>query len=247
MKSLLTGSLLLTLTLTTGCTQGTPGGPGATQEGSRTTYGQADNSFNLAVPRLTSSLQQGARADATIGIQRAENFDQDITLKFEDVPAGVTIEPASPQILHGDTDAKLVIHAGDEAPLGDFKIRVTGHPTKGSDAQVEFKLTVAPKDSFTLQVTGLPPLKQGASQTLSIVVQREKTFDQEIALDFGDLPTGVTIEPQTSTIPRGTQSAEIQFTATDDAALGTFDIRVTGHPDSGADASNEFKIHVVKN
>jgi hypothetical protein len=33
----------------------------------------------------------------------------------------------------------------DDASLGDFTIKVTGHPTKGADATNEFKITVAEK------------------------------------------------------------------------------------------------------
>jgi hypothetical protein len=35
--------------------------------------------------------------------------------------------------------------AKDDASLGDFTIKVTGHPTKGADATNEFKITVAEK------------------------------------------------------------------------------------------------------
>ena len=148
MKSLFTGLAVMTLAALIGCNQGTPGGPGTTEK--KPVYGQADDTFNLSVPVLSSSLQQGEQTEATVGIKRAKNFDEDVALKFADVPKGVTVEPAGPVIKHGDTDAKITFKAGDEAPLGDFKVNVTGHPTKGGDAQVAFKLTIAAKDSFTL-------------------------------------------------------------------------------------------------
>ena len=37
------------------------------------------------------------------------------------------------------------VTAADEAALGDFTIKVTGHPTKGADASNEFKITVDKK------------------------------------------------------------------------------------------------------
>ena len=52
-------------------------------------------------------------------------------------------------IVHG-------IHA--DFALGDFKVNVTGHPTKGSDAQIAFKLTIAAKDSFTLSTPSISVL-----------------------------------------------------------------------------------------
>ena len=245
MKSLFAGLAVMTLAALTGCSQGTPGGPGTTEK--KPAYGQADDTFNLSVPVMSSSLQQGEQTEATVGIKRAKNFDQDVALKFTDVPKGVTVEPGSPVIKHGDTDAKITFKAEDEAPLGDFKVKVTGHPTKGGDAQVEFKLTIAAKDSFTLSVPHLSTsLKQGKTQTVSIGIKRDKSFDQDVALKFGDIPTGVTLQPQGPVIKHGDAEAQVTLTTTSDAAPGDFAIKVTGHPAKGADVSNEVKLTVVK-
>ena len=170
------------LAILTGCSQGTPGGPGTTDKDSKKPmYGQEDNTFNLSVPRTSTSLQQGEQLETTVGIKRAKNFDQDVTLKFADVPKGVTIEPASPVINSSDTESKIKFKAGDEAPLGDFKVQVTGHPRKGADAQIEFKLTILAKDSFTLSMPEATTLKQGAEQTVLVGIKRDKTFNQDVA------------------------------------------------------------------
>ncbi len=196
---------------------------------------------------MSSSIQQGAKTEATVGIKRAKNFDEDVTLKFANVPKGVTIDPESPVIKHGDTETKVTFTAGDEAPVGSFQVKVTGHPTKGGDAQVDFKLSVAAKDSFTLSVPTLSTsLKQGESQTVSIGISRDKTFDQDVALKFGDLPTGVSLKPASPVIKHGDSETQITLTGANDASLGNFAIKVTGHPSTGADASNELKLVVVK-
>ena len=159
----------------------------------------------------------------------------------------MTIEPADPVIKHGDTDAKVTFKAGAEAALGDFKVKVTGHPTKGGDAQIEFKLTIAGKDSFTLSLPLLSTsLKQGETKTVSIGIKRDKNFDQDIALKFGDMPTGVTIKPDAPVIKRGEEEVQFTLTGADDASLGDFTIKVTGHPEKGTDSSNEFKLTVAK-
>ena len=239
---------IMTLATAIGCTQGTPGGPGMTDTTTKKpVYGQADDTFNLSVPSLSSTLQQGAAAETTIGIKRAKNFDNDVALTFADVPKGVTFAPASPMIKHGDTDAKIMFTAGDETPLGTFPIKVTGHPTKGGDAQVEFKLTVVAKDSFTLSAPRLSTtLNQGKTQTVSIGVNRQKSFNQDVVLTFGEMPTGVSIEPQTAVIKHDDKDAQFTLTAVDDAALGNFTIKVKGHPTTGADAVSELKLTVVK-
>ena len=247
MKSLFAGFAVITLAALTGCNQGTPGGPGATDtSGKKPAFGQTDDTFNLNAPVMSSSTKQGEQTDATFGIKRAKNFDEDVTLKFTDVPKGVTIEPASPVIKHGDADVKIAFKIGDEAALGDFNVKVTGHPTKGGDAHIEFKLAIAAKDSFTLSAPRSTSLKQGETKTVSISIKRDKNFDQDVALKFGELPKGVTLEPNVPVIKHGDEEAEVTFTGADDASLGNFDIKVTGHPVKGADASNDFKLVVAK-
>ena len=254
MKSLQVGLVALALAALNGCTQGTPGGPGTTSTPGTTTttaqkpiLGQAEDTFNLSVPLLSSSLKQGEQMEATIGIKRAKNFDQDVALQFADVPAGVTVEPASPTIKHGDTDAKITFKAGDEAPLGSFKVTVTGHPTKGGDAQIDFKLAIAAKDTFTLSVPLLSTsLKQGETKTATISIKRDKSFDQDVTLKFGDLPTGVTLESDALVIKQGDKEAQVTLTAADDAALGNFTIKVTGQPAQGAEAEAVFKLTVAE-
>ncbi len=147
MKSLLTGLLATALVALTGCSRGTPGGEGVTTTPPHKppVYGEADNTFNLSAPRLSTTLHQGETKDVSIGIERGKNFDQDVALRVSEGPTGVTIEPASPTIKHGETGAKLTLKAADDASLGDFTVKVIGHPTKGADATIDFKMTVAKK------------------------------------------------------------------------------------------------------
>src|SRR6185503_658031 len=108
-----------------------------------------------------------------------------------------------------------------EAPLGDFKIKVSGHPSKGGDAQVEFKLTIAAKDSFTLSMPLLSTsLKQGETKTVLIGIKGDKSFDQDVALKFGQMPTGVTVDSISTIIKHGDEEAQFTLTGADDAALG---------------------------
>ena len=159
MKSLHVGLVAMALVALNGCTQGTPGGPGAVNTPSTTpnktttttttvqkpVLGQAEETFNLSVPSLSTGMKQGETKAASISLSRGKNFDEDVTLKFDDLPKGITIDPDSPVIKHGEKEAKITFQAADDAALGDFTIKVTGHPTKGADAKTEFKLTVAEK------------------------------------------------------------------------------------------------------
>jgi uncharacterized membrane protein len=249
MKKSIVGLLAIGLVAFTGCGhQGTPGGPGATdKDAKKPLYGQADNTFNLNVPARSTTVQQGETKEVAIGIQRGKNLDEDVTITLVDVPAGVTFDPASPVIKHGDTEAKFTLKAGDEATVGDFTVKVTGHPTKGADASNEFKLTVANKDTFHLSVPFLSTtLNQGDTKEVSIGIKRDKKFDQDVTLAFTELPTGVTIEPASPVIKQGDTEAKVMLKGKADASVGDFTVKITGHPTKGADASNELKVNVAK-
>lgn len=114
--------------------------PSTTPETSLT---DADNTFRLDAPNLTTALKQGESKSISIAISRETNFMEDVALTFSGVPDGVTITPADPMILKGDTEAKLTIAAAEDAAIGDFKIKIVGHPTKGADATNEFSVSVS--------------------------------------------------------------------------------------------------------
>jgi uncharacterized membrane protein len=131
-----------------GCDKGTPGGPGATGTGNHsvtTAVSTAEDTFTLSTPTLSTHLKQGESKVVTIGIKRGKNFGQDVSLKLDGLPKGVTAEPSAPSIKAGDEDAKVTFKAADDAALGDFTVKITGHPGKGADASNDLKLTVEKK------------------------------------------------------------------------------------------------------
>jgi len=144
MNKLFAGLVGAALLAVVGCHPGTTGGPG-TPGGRSSVLGLAENTFKLDTPTLSTKVKQGETKEVTISIERGKNFDQDVNLKFEDLPTGVKIEPATPEIKHGDKEAKVTIHAADDAALGDFTVKVVGHPAKGENAPSNLKLTVDKK------------------------------------------------------------------------------------------------------
>jgi hypothetical protein len=136
-----------------GCNTGTTGGPGADKEKDKKgrvekaedKVRQAEDTFNVSVPTFATKIKQGESKEATVGISRGKNFDEDVSLSFDNLPKGVTVEPADATIKHGDKEAKVTFKAADDAALGDFTVKVTGHPQKGGDATNDLKLTVQKK------------------------------------------------------------------------------------------------------
>ena len=111
----------------------------------KSTPSSAKASFQLSVPLLSTTVKQGETKAASIGIKRDKDFDQDVTLSFDNLPKGVTIDPERPVIKHGYEEAKVMVKAADDAALGDFTVKAMGHPAKGEDASKDLKLTVAKK------------------------------------------------------------------------------------------------------
>jgi hypothetical protein len=129
-----------------GCNQqGTSGGPGATKEKTQSTVGQTENTFSLSVPPLATSVKQGETKEVKISVKRGKNFNQKVALSFEDLPKGVTLEPAKVEVAEGNDETKLSVKADDSAAIGDFKVKVIGHPASGPDATNEMKLKVEKK------------------------------------------------------------------------------------------------------
>jgi uncharacterized membrane protein len=143
MKSLIAGFLALSLTALTGCgDKGTPGGPGKDDPNKKPMIGTAEDTFSLDVPNLSTTIKQGETKTITIGISRGKNFDQNVVLKFENLPSGLTATPAAPTLPKGDTDVKVSLAAAADAAIGDFEIKVHGNPKTGPDAHNMFKVKV---------------------------------------------------------------------------------------------------------
>ena len=146
MKLIASAVLITALVALSGCNRGIAGGPGVV--GKTTTklaFTESDDTFNLSVPILPTTIKQGERIATEISIKRGKNFDEDVALKFSGLPKGVRVEPSPALIKHGDADAKLTLRANNDAALGDFTISVTGHPTKGADALIGYKISVDKK------------------------------------------------------------------------------------------------------
>lgn len=147
MKRLFAGLVAVAAASLIGCdNKGTPGGSGVTTSGDHgPRVGQAEDSFSLTVPTLSTHLKQGEAKAVSIGISRGKNFDGDVALKFDNLAKGVTIDPAAPVLKHGEAEVKVTVKAAEDAALGEFAVKVVGHPVKGADAVNELKLTVEKK------------------------------------------------------------------------------------------------------
>ena len=145
MKRILASAAAALLAACIGCMDnGTPGGPGASKSDSgRSHVSQPEDTFSLSVPTFSTKLKQGETKVVTIGLKRGKNFSDDVQLKFDNVPKGVSIDPVAATIKASETEAQIKIKVADDAAVGDFTVKVMGEPSKGPAATNELKITVA--------------------------------------------------------------------------------------------------------
>ena len=108
------------------------------------TVGKRD-SFTLGVPFWTTGVKQGETKVFDIAVRRDGTFDQEVTLKFDGLPKGVTVEPSKAVAKNGEKDVKLTLKVADDAPLGKHTVKITGHPAKGDDVTHDFTFEVSKK------------------------------------------------------------------------------------------------------
>jgi hypothetical protein len=152
--------------------------------------------------------------------------------------------PGGPGATHGVT--RTSSHRQAEEPFTPPK------PASEPSRRVEVtqKQTAAAyrgEQTFTLSVpTFSTTLKQGEAKTITIGMHRGKNFAEDVALHFTGLTKGVTVEPANPMIRASDKDATITVKAADGAPLGDFTVKAIGHPTTGADAMNEFKITIRK-
>lgn len=167
MKTFFVGLLLLTLAVAVGCTESSSDGPQAVApreseqpnepvkvvakkpiagEAEKPIAGEAEKTFSLSIPFESVTLTQGEEKSMLIGINRGENFREEVKIEVTDLPQGVTLETSKPVIQLGDTDATLMLKAAPDASVGDFTFMVKGlTASSGADFSKEVNLTVTQK------------------------------------------------------------------------------------------------------
>jgi hypothetical protein len=109
------------------------------------TGGPAKGAFTITAPALGVTVKQGDSATGTFTLHKGEGFAEDVTLKFEDLPKGVEIDPPSPMIKSSDKEINVTFKAKEDATEGKKEVKVEAHPAKGEDAVNKFTLTVEKK------------------------------------------------------------------------------------------------------
>ncbi len=159
MRKSLISLCVLTLFSTTGCSDTTrdetdtarPVSTGKSTEAGPTVVkkpvaGESDQTFSLSVPFESIALTQGEEVSVRIGINRGENFGEQVKIELSGLPKGVSLETKESNISQGKTGVDLTLKATADAALGNFTAMVIGHTASSSaDFSKEIKLNVLQK------------------------------------------------------------------------------------------------------
>jgi uncharacterized membrane protein len=88
-------------------------------------------------------------------------------------------------------------------------------------------------------------VKQGEIQMVSVSLQRDPLFKQEVKLVI-KAAKGIGVEPTSVTVKASEKpDMQLQIAAPKDAALGEYPVVVTGTPETGAPTSVGFTVKVI--
>lgn len=136
MKTICAGLVVVGLLAFTGC-------------GNKSTTGgdKAKGKFTISAPKSATTVKQGGEANVKLTLDRSKDFDQDVKIKFEGAPKGITFEPDNPTVKSGDSkDVGITVKASDEAALGKHTINYVGTPSKeGPSSNGAFEINVEKK------------------------------------------------------------------------------------------------------
>ncbi len=186
--------------------------------------------FTLAVnPATVSVMAGGASGTTAVSVSGINGFNAGVGIAVSGLPAGVTVNPATPTITPG-TPQTLTLTAAASAVAGSSTITVTG--TSGAlvhTATFTLKVAAAAVADFTLAIhpTSLTLTSGALGQGTAVTATAVNGFSGTVSVSVAGLPAGVTVSPATLTLAVGTPQT-FTFTAAANAAAGMSSVSVTG-------------------
>lgn len=203
---------------------------------------------------VTAPVPRGNRTAFLVSAARAD-FDGEVALAFEGLPAGVAAETLP--VAAGQTQVPVLLTAGADAPLAGALAGVRG-TAKVGEAEVvgqmhqrtslvrgqnnrevwnhetnRMAVAVTEKAPFRIEIVQpKAPLVQSGSMDLRVRAAREEGFQAPITLRMLYNPPGVS-SPVAVTMPEGQSEVAVPLTADGGAAVRTWRIAVLGETDAG--------------
>jgi hypothetical protein len=186
--------------------------------------------FTLSAnPTTVNVTAGGATGSTTVSVGGVNGFSAGVGITVTGLPAGVSVNPATPTITAGSSQT-LILTAASSAVAGSSTITVTG--TSGAlvhTATFTLKVAAAPVADFTLAInpTSLTLTAGALGQGIAVTATAVNGFSGTVSVSVAGLPAGVTVAPTTLTLSAGVAQT-LTFTAAASAVAGTSSVSVTG-------------------
>ena len=141
--------------------------------------------------------------------------------------------------------ASILFLSALSAFVGCNKEGTTGGPG-ATDTTTKPPMIGRQDNTFTLTSSSVSVKPGSAATVSSIGIKRGTGFDQDVSVEFADLPKGATIDPATLNILKSTTEAKFSVTAAENTLPGDYTVKVTGKPATGGNSTVDFKL-TVKN
>lgn len=205
-----------------------------------------DFTLTASVDRLV--LPRGSAVPVAIGAARAGYTDP---INVE-VQTG-SVASQDPCVLPaGATSSALVLRAGLDAPLGIHTFRICGSGTVGErplirsvdltglvapkldniflipgDLVTEIPVLITPPAFFRVAArVDAPAVTRFGKTPLTVQIDKQKFFDDEVAVEVGNLPPNVAVAAKP--IAKGTRSITLEIESKKDSPLGRFPVFISG-------------------
>lgn len=150
---------------------------------SSTNKGKGGEELTLKTPQSVTVNQEGT-AEFAVKIER-KKFDEPVTVKFEKLPEGVTVEESDHKLDKGVKERTFHLKASDKAKVGSNKILVVASSKDMTDRH-EVNVEVKEKGSHTTLSSPLSgqnkdDLKQKREELTAAVQAKMKEIDASMA------------------------------------------------------------------
>jgi hypothetical protein len=196
------------------------GGDGSTGPANET------GSFSFQMSLSALALVQGADETLTFSVARTGGFTGAVTVTFQGLPDGVSLDP-DPVVISGSaTTASPRLVVGDLVPAGSYTItvRATAPGVQASTTQLQLAVTASGGFALSLAPATLQVFA-GSSTTATLSVTRTGTFTGAVTLSV-DAPAGITATVAPSVLTGTT--AELTVTADASLAEGSYNVSLQG-------------------
>src|SRR6266566_3272462 len=178
--------------------------------------------YTLFASPSSFSVAQGAKGTSAISVNPLNGFSGSVSLSASGLPSGVTasFNPSSTT-----SASTFTLTASSTAALGTFTITVTG-ASGALSRSTTVSLTVVSPPNFALSASpNSLSLVRGGKITSTITVTSQNGFTGSVSLSASGLPRGVTASFNPGSI---TSASTLTLSAKNNAATGTFPIRING-------------------